>query len=333
MSEIKLIVISFVLLFIPVVTQGKVTRVTDMTGCYAKTKSDERLFLNDKIYDNKSYFKFFINSKDAEKIKSLISSGQLIDLNRQLIAADIIYQDVLGLTTPLDKPRYKKASYIKIIMALIDSNGMAFDEVTPAKAQSVTDCHLSIKIKATLKASNGTPAHELFHLYQSSYFMFKNRWLTEGTARWSESLLKKDRNKKIETVLPQSREELEATMQLAYDASQMWSRLFQLIDDKEEFDIPISAKAMRYINGNPVVENNQIYGSSFIKILFDELEIQSKQAANDKKRDIYNWKEVDQKSSDNNIYIWKAVQNAVNKSVPVAHQSQELKNFISISLL
>ncbi len=35
---------------------------------------------------------------------------------------------------------------------------------------------------------NVTPSHELFHIYQNSVMMFKQSWLTEGLARWSESL-------------------------------------------------------------------------------------------------------------------------------------------------
>ena len=66
--------------------------------------------------------------------------------------------------------------------------------------------------------------------------------------------------------------------------------------------------------------------------MFEALEEQSKQAANDRGWDVYNWKESDQKSADNNVYVWRAVQHAVNKAVPKAQQSEELKRFISISL-
>lgn len=305
----------------------------DEGRCHAMKKAYEPLSFIDQKYKEKGDFKFIIDSQKVAETKALISNHQLVDLQRQLVAADMLYQQVLGLTAPLDKPRYQRANYIKVIMALIDGNGLSYDEVTADKALDTLDCNISMKLKATLKATNGTPAHELFHMYQNSYFMFKNRWLTEGTAQWSESLLNKGLGKRISASLPQNLEELEATMQLSYNASAMWTRLFQLVDKKKEFNIPRSIKATAYTNGDSIIKDNKAYGTSFIKVLFEELEAQSKQASSDNGWDTYNWKERDQKSAaSNNVYIWRAVQNAVNKTVPVEQQSEELKHFINISL-
>lgn len=112
----------------------------------------------------------------------------------------------------------------------------------------------------------------------------------------------------------------------------MWMRLFQLIDKRETFTIPDAAKSISYLNSDTVTDDNQAYGSSFIKVLFEAFKEQSMQASNNRGWEIYNWKEKDQKSSANNVYIWRAVQNAVHKTLPVEGQSEKLKHFINILL-
>lgn len=327
--KIKLAIILLIFSTIIVVVKTNFAKERGMGDCHFLNQTYKKLSFNYKEDNN---FEFAIKNSDVAQTELLFSNDQLVDLERQLIAADIIYQKVLELTPPLDKPRYREAKYIKVIMAPINGNGLSYDEVTADKELGASDCNISMKIKATLKAPNGTPAHELFHLYQSGYFMFKNGWLTEGTAQWSESLIDKGMGRKISSSLPQSRDELVETMDMSYAASAMWTRLFQLVDDRKVFDMPTTVRNAYYIDGDSVIDDNKAYGISFIKVLFEALEEQSKQAANDRGWDVYNWKESDQKSADNNTYVWKAVQNAVNKAVPKAQQSEELKRFISISL-
>ena len=275
----------------------------------------------------------FMMDNDAALKSALLSHTQMNDLYRQLMAADRLYQQVLALRPPLQSPRYQQARYIKVAMSPIEGNGLAFDEVTANKAKGQVDCHLSIKLKNTLMATNGTPAHELFHVYQNSYFMFKNKWLTEGTARWSESLLRKGTGHKIGKKLPKNQQELSDTMAFSYAASTMWTRLFQLVDNNQYFDIPVTVKLINYLDSQPVIQDNQAYGSTFIKILFEELEVQSNQASYDNNRNQYNWNEKEQRSVKNNIYICKAINNAVNRTLPVIKQTAELKHFLDICLL
>lgn len=331
-NKTKTIVLSLLLLIGTVVIQQNAARSEDVGKCHYRNHSDTKLDINDALYTNKYDFKFVIEDREIAKVEPMVSKNQLTDLRRQLIAADILYQDVLGLTPPLDKQRYQKAGYIRVIMAAIDGYGLAYDDITAYEKIGLADCRINIKFNAPLKAANGTPAHELFHLYFNSYSMFKNGWLTEGTARWSESLLSKGIGKKVSTSLPQTRNELKQVMASSYAASAMWTRLFQLVDEQERFTVPSAVESIHYLNGTPVVKDNKAYGTTFIKGLFEALEEQSKQAANDRGWETYNWKESDQKSADNNTYVWKAVQNAVNKAVPKAQQSEELKRFISISL-
>lgn len=300
-----------------------------MGKCHVLNKSYDPVLLTDDQYKKNVEFEFVINTQDSTKVKAEINDGQLINIKRQLIVAHGIYQNILGLTSPLDKPRYQQAKVIRVILAPINNNGLSFDEVITDN--NTSECYVAIKIKSTLKHNNLTPAHELFHVYQNSYFMFKNSWLTEGTAQWSESLLSEGKAKKVSSRLPQTRAELEEIMTLSYDASAMWNRLFQLMDEHSSYQIPSDLQNMTYTNNEFIIKNNHTYGSAFIRTLFESLQELSHQAAHDNGWSKYNWQESDQKNPANNPYIWSAIQNAVNKAVPKAQQSEELKRFISIS--
>lgn len=85
-------------------------------------------------------------------------------------------------------------------------------------------------------------------------------------------------------MLPQNQKELSEAMALTYAASAMWNRLFQLIDGNKYLDIPASIKNTKYLNGQPVIQDNTVYGSAFIKTLFEALETQSKQVSHDHSR-------------------------------------------------
>ena len=175
-----------------------------------------------------------------------------------------------------------------------------------------------------------TPAHELFHLYQSSVMMFKQSWLTEGLARWSESLLTEGTGK--EEALPGSREEFLDIMGSSYDASKFWTRLFKLIDQNNEFSVPNYLNTVTYLNNEPILKDNKAYGVTFIKVLFDELSKESDHVSEIKGWDRYAWKEKDQKDPALNPYIWNAVKRAVAKFIPYEQQSEELRRCMEIEL-
>lgn len=326
----KPIVVSLIFLTNMATIQYAAADTTDASKCFLLNASDKHIVVNDNTHNNNSDFKFVIASQNVAEVEPLISNNQLIDLRRQLIVADSVYRRVLGLNPPLLSSRYQNARYIRVEMKNMNSNGLAYDEVTADNAIGSSDCRINMALKSTLQAPNGSPAHELFHLYQNSYSVFKNSWFAEGTARWSESLLSNGTG--ASTTLPQTCSELEAIMQSTYTASTMWTRLFQLVDSNNSFIIPSTANLTKYLNGTSVIKDNKAYGTSFIKVLFEELEKQSKQASIDKGWSRYSWQEADQKSAANNPYIWKAVQNAVNKTVPVDQQSPELKIFINLAL-
>ena len=175
---------------------------------------------------------------------------------------------------------------------------------------------------------NVTPSHELFHLYQNSVMMFKQSWLTEGTARWSESLIREGTGK--EEALPESRDELLEVMDSSYGASKFWTRLFRLVDQNDEFSVPNYLDTVKYLNNEPILKDNKGYGVTFIKVLFDELRKESDHVSEIKGWDRYAWKEKDQKDPALNPYIWNAVKRAVAKSIPYEQQSEELRRCMEI---
>ncbi|MFN9913189.1 MAG: hypothetical protein ACK53L_11425, partial [Pirellulaceae bacterium] len=73
---------------------------------------------------------------------------------------------------------------------------------------------------------NLTPAHEVFHLIQNSATYFKNRWYTEGTARWSERGLGVGGNALANTssVWPPAADDLPSLLLSSYEAADRYWR-------------------------------------------------------------------------------------------------------------
>lgn len=287
------------------------------------------------------YFRFSINTKArasqevSTKVQQTVSATQAIDIQRQLEAADKLYQQVLQLKSPLEQPRYQLAQYINIEISPADkAYGRAFDEVHTSRADPENKCFIRLALGNEVYGDSrtlATPAHELFHLYQNSQIMFKNGWLLEGLARWTQSLFIEGTGEASNS-LPQTRAELRKVMATNYGASKMWTRLFQKIDKNDEFIIPQALAQQRYLSGAPIFADNKAYGTEFIPILFAELAAESLNVSKIKGWPPYGWREKMQSDETLNPYIWQAVKRAVNKAVPIAEQSNELKTFLAIEL-
>ena len=298
------------------------------------------LFINKRkslsFNDENSSFKFSVEGEDAkldENELEFISHDNLINIYSQLYVADQLFQTVFMLQDPLATQRYEKAKFINITLELSDKVfGVAYDEVLTNNELGLSNCFIAMKMSDKVNAEyNVTPAHELFHLYQNSMMMFKQRWLTEGLARWSEAAIKKGTGE--EEVLPENKEKLLEIMDSSYGASKFWTRLFRLIDQNDEFVVPNYLDTITYLNNEPVLKDNKAYGTTFIKVLFDELSKESDYVSEIKGWDRYGWKEKDQKDPALNPYIWHAVKRAVAKSIPYEQQSEELRRCMEIELL
>ncbi|MCA8866863.1 hypothetical protein FQS61_22145 [Halomonas sp. SBBP1] len=260
--------------------------------------------------------------------REVLTSTQLDDLELQLAVADILYRDVLGLTPPLLMQRYQRANFIMVILRDDQTHGgLAYDEVVRSPAAS--DCHIRMSLGGEVEAArNVTPAHELFHLYQNAHMMFKQAWLHEGLARWSETLLRGDAQKGHP--LPAAVEALEMVMQESYDAASFWQRLFYLIDSQGDVSIPDEVKDKRYHDGSQVIAATTLYGSAFLPQLFSSLKEAGVLLARQEQWPVYGWAEAEQRSLRHNATILSAVHHAVSTYMPVADQPDELRAFMQL---
>lgn len=268
---------------------------------------------------------YFVEAVDQEVAHS---TTRLDNLAVQLNAADVLYREVLGLTPPLLMPRYQRASFIMVILRADQSRGgQAYDEVV--RSPTVPDCHIRMALGGQVDpAGNLTPAHELFHLYQNAHMMFKQGWVHEGLARWSESLLRGEAQEA--RALPATVEALEEVMQSSYGAAPFWQRLFYLLDPQGDNSIPKELRDKRYHDGGLVVEASKFYGSAFLPLLFSSLHEAGAALAYQEQWPVYGWAEAEQRSLRHNEVILSAVHHAVSTYRPIADQPDELRAFMQL---
>ncbi|WP_244208572.1 hypothetical protein [Vreelandella andesensis] len=268
---------------------------------------------------------YFVEAVDQEGPQS---ATKLDDLEMQLNAADVLYREILGLTPPLLMPRYQHANFVMVMLRADQTRGgQAYDEVV--RSPSVPDCHIRMALGGQVNAAdNVTPAHELFHLYQNAHMMFKQGWVHEGLARWSESLLRG--NAQEGESLPDDVEALEAVMQESYSAAPFWQRLFYLVDPLGDNAIPAMLLDKHYHDGSQVVAESEFYGSAFLPLLFSSLNEAGAALAQQEQWPVYEWAEAEQRSLRHNEVILSAVYHAVSTYRPIADQPDELRAFMQL---
>jgi hypothetical protein len=239
--------------------------------------------------------------------KDKLPKNRLVDINqnkvpdfidsigKRLTDSNRFFKYEVGLKSPLQSNRYKgRAHYIDVNVLDFSNNkkgpknGVAYDG-TPKFYRHLTGQAsvnvLAMDISVGVNLNSNTVEHELFHLFQNGYTYFKNRWYTEGTARWSELVIKGRLGNTSK--LPQTKSEKEKLFKKTYDANSFWNKLI-VITDRENL------------------------GKSFIKNLLEELERVDDKAARSRRINNKNWKESEQRSEKNNLYIWQAI-NSVSK--------------------
>ncbi|MET0534054.1 MAG: hypothetical protein ABW171_07500 [Steroidobacter sp.] len=204
----------------------------------------------------------------------------------ELATAREAYENGMHLAHPLQSPRYRnQAQFIDVhLMSFpLTSNGpkhgIAYDELSsfdrPRDGGRKVRV-LVMDISNALSPGNLTPRHELFHLYQNGYTFFKNRWFTEGTARWAEQGVFKA------GPLPTSSAEVQSLFQKTYDTAPFWSALGSRVDSP---------------NG------------AFIKAFLEELGRVDDRVSTGK------WNEKQQMSPTNDVHIWQALRNTLEQPV------------------
>nr|WP_282463927.1 peptidase MA family protein [Acinetobacter pittii] len=223
---------------------------------------------------------------------------------------------VLGYQDPLNSPRYKNnVQYIDIQIQKLDGLGLAYDEPhrhsnNPLKKNA---CALIILISnniPNLTTDSSLIAHELFHLYTYGYTMFKQPWLTESLAAWSEGIIRKDKFGTYgQRNLPKNEEDFDKyILQRTYRTSQLWNRLSTLVDTSDgKLFLPSSLIKQRYTDGQPVFQDQYLKGTVFMKKFLENLRRQDQQISILNNWNLYHWKEIDQNSAHFNTQILDAL--------------------------
>lgn len=233
----------------------------------------------------------------------------------QLAAARETYEQQLHLKSPLKSPRYNdQAEFIDVHLLSfpLTSNGakhgIAYDELSsfnrarePGRKTKV----LVMDISNDLPAGNPTPAHELFHLYQNGYTFFKNRWFTEGTARWAEGMNKKGSASMGQ--LPQSLSEVNDLFQKTYEAAPFWNQVVSRMD-------PAGG------------------GRAFIRPFLEELSRMDDVASANNGQGSAKWTEKQQMSPANDAYIWKALQDTLARPAFRQRRDADIQRLMDMRL-
>lgn len=226
----------------------------------------------------------------------------------------------LGFRDPLESARYRAAEYIDISVRDIgSSNGIAYDEpaVYPNVPIKTNSCALLISLSRNLSGFPSTWAvvgHELFHLYQNSYSMFKPSWFMEGTARWAEYLIRIGYANSVSTTpLPSSAVAMQANVYSQSYPMAFWDRLIQQIDASPDnvVDIPVSIKNATYVDGSYIMKDSYLKGVPFVVALLQALESESIVLTEVNSWPVYGWQETDQKDVLHNSRILRVLQRVV----------------------
>jgi len=286
---------------------------------FANWKSDRENLQN--VYQLNNFRVFYsLRGKNSLSDKSDLNRNNIPDIVEnialQLNVADQIYSNSLGFINPLKNKRYtNKVKYIDVHILNLQNHGSAGDSIIKYNYKYIKSSEKSISISVSnkIKFDNLTPAHELFHIYQNGYTMFKNRWYTEGTARWSEFLFKKGTGKQHK--LPQNIKQIDNLLSRTYGAKFFWNRLlFLCAKNHRKFNISRELKKVVYIGSQQkVIEENSIHGYIFLLKIFQNLDYYDDVLSSEKGIESFSWKESEQKSFMNNKYILLAIKKSIEE--------------------
>jgi len=230
----------------------------------------------------------------------------------QRVAARRVFVEVMGLRHPFEGRRYKgRVKFIDVHVRGLKRNGLAGDAIVnyhrpsdpPAGVEVVT-----IDISRKLPYRNLTPAHELFHVFQNGYTLFKNAWYYEGLARWSESAVGKGAGK-AGSLLASSADVAEL-LKLKYGANRFWLAVASETDKLGRIRLPDDLRVLKYVGtATPVISDDLFCGAELMKALFEELDRADDAASRERGLDALDWPEAQQRSAANDRHIWAAVMN------------------------
>ncbi|MBF0627875.1 MAG: hypothetical protein HQL91_06615 [Magnetococcales bacterium] len=272
-----------------------------------KLSSDMAIEMGTGVLHRDEFFAHYnVSGPNAIKDAQDQNHNKIPDAVEDVLTQMVAMREMLvanGFIHPLQQPRYQQVKQIHAIMLPVKGNGRAFEE--PRTMPDGT-CAMVIHVDIDLSATNLTPAHELFHLFQYGYTMFKRPWYLEGMARWSESML---RDNPVKTdPIPKSLPELNALFGKKYDANQVWNALAVGVDPVGNMKIPDSVVEMRYVSGKKVLQDRKLPGVAFMKAVLEGLDKLDDQVSTAKGLPVNAWPEDFQRDSKHDMPIWKVVE-------------------------
>lgn len=223
----------------------------------------------------------------------------------------------LGFANPLTTPRFRGCEWLDVHLlnkATLKSNGVTYDEIQRFHREGDPEAagSLCFDVATSVKAPvNLTPAHEMFHVLQNSVCFFKNRWFTEGTARWSEKALGQGGLPEgLRPVnWPPEAAVLEKVFAGAYEtAASYWAPLLAADDPRgmlPEERLPQALLDARYVNGEPVLKDRQLTGWELVRDVLKALDQADDAVFSERK--LTRWPEAEQFSPANNDIIHRVV--------------------------
>ena len=170
-------------------------------------------------------------------------------------------------------------------------------------------CGLKIVLNAGLQpARNVTPAHELFHLYQYGYAVFKQRWYLEGMARWMENAFRAPEKRVSPLAEPSG---CESNFSRGYGAANFWASYAQQYFAPTI--LPEKALTYRYADGSPVFKTLVLPGGAMLAPFFQQLALSSRRISRAMKRANDRWSEQQQRDGQFNSLICQALANAAQR--------------------
>lgn len=239
---------------------------------------------------------------DVSRVTSKSPPVRIIDIAKQLKSANQFYQQDVKLTFPLNQSIYKEIKHINVFIIDLKLNGSAFDK--PAfetfSDGSTTKCGLRIMISNKLDPHvKQTPAHELFHLYQYGYAIFKQTWYLEGMARWMETTFKTDENVRVEVDKPFN---CRSWYTKSYDAALFWQSVAH-----RYADVMVTTPQQYYSGQEPVFKKESFAGGGMVAPLLSKLSTTSREIALKNHRPIRDWSAAQRRQPRDNDTICRIV--------------------------
>lgn len=229
----------------------------------------------------------------------------------------------LGFRSPFESARYRAVKYIDIgVQDLGGYNGLAYDEPWryPNIPLKTNECTLLFDIDRNLTGFPGNWAivsHELFHLFENSYTMFKAHWLNEAASKWAEYLIRSGWSTGPSvTPLPSTMAQMEASVFSDSYPMNFWNRIIQFVDASPSGAIylPAHLTSATYVDGTFIMKDSNWRGMAFFQALYQALDAEDEILSAVNGWGPYNWLETEQKNAAHNARILKVIQRVIRRT-------------------